>query len=173
MPNATYVPIASVTVGSGGSTTIDFSNIPNTYTDLVLVCSTRADNASPQANLRLNINNSSTDRNFVYVFTAPAETGSASGTDNYAGQQTGGTGTSNTFGSVFFYFPNYAGSATKRFSYESVAPNNSTTAYETRVDFSALRWNSTSAINQLTLANSSTNKFVQYSTATLYGIKSS
>jgi hypothetical protein len=32
----TYEAIATVEVGSGGASTIDFTSIPSTYTDLVL-----------------------------------------------------------------------------------------------------------------------------------------
>ena len=32
----TYVAIATVTVGSGGAASIDFTSIPATYTDLVV-----------------------------------------------------------------------------------------------------------------------------------------
>lgn len=37
----TYKKIATVTVGSGGTTSIQFTNIPNTYTDLVVMASLR------------------------------------------------------------------------------------------------------------------------------------
>ena len=36
MANPTYVLIASNTVGSGGASSVTFSSIPATYTDLVV-----------------------------------------------------------------------------------------------------------------------------------------
>lgn len=38
---ATYIKIGSVEVGAGGASSIDFSSIPATYTDLVLKMSAR------------------------------------------------------------------------------------------------------------------------------------
>ena len=38
---ATYKLIASSTVGSGGASSIDFQNIPGTYTDLIFKISER------------------------------------------------------------------------------------------------------------------------------------
>ena len=37
----TFTKIASVTVGSGGASSIDFTSIPSTYTDLCVKLSTR------------------------------------------------------------------------------------------------------------------------------------
>ena len=38
----TYTLISSVTVGSGGAASIEFTSIPSTYTDLVLKLSARS-----------------------------------------------------------------------------------------------------------------------------------
>ena len=38
---STYIPIATVTVGSGGATNIEFTSIPNTYTNLIILTSLR------------------------------------------------------------------------------------------------------------------------------------
>lgn len=35
----TYTPISTVTINNSSTTTLDFTSIPQTYTDLVLVCS--------------------------------------------------------------------------------------------------------------------------------------
>jgi hypothetical protein len=39
----TYEPIASTTLGAGGSTLVTFSNIPGTFTDLILVSASDTD----------------------------------------------------------------------------------------------------------------------------------
>jgi hypothetical protein len=39
----TYEAIATVTVGSGGATDIEFTSIPGTYTDLLIKSSLRSD----------------------------------------------------------------------------------------------------------------------------------
>jgi hypothetical protein len=77
--------------------------------------------------------------------------------------------TSNTFGSGEIYVTNYAGSNNKAVSSESLTENNATFAEAFMV---AALWSNTTAINQITLVPL-TGNFVQYSTATLYGIKNS
>ena len=39
---ATFTKIASATVGSGGASSIEFTSIPSTYTDLVIKLSMRS-----------------------------------------------------------------------------------------------------------------------------------
>jgi hypothetical protein len=79
------------------------------------------------------------------------------------------TDTANTFGNTDIYIPNYAGSANKSVSVDTVEENNGTTA---RALLGAILWSNTAAITALGLTPVS-GSFVQYSTATLYGIKNS
>ena len=59
--NNTLVKIQTVTVGSGGASSIDFTSIPQTYTDLCVVLSARGTNAGTGANDgHLTFNSSST-----------------------------------------------------------------------------------------------------------------
>ena len=55
----TYQKIASVTVGSGGAASIDFTSIPSTYTDLALYHSLRSDNSEDYYGLQFNSSSSS------------------------------------------------------------------------------------------------------------------
>lgn len=69
------------------------------------------------------------------------------------------------------YFPNYAGSNAKSFSADYVTENNATSAL---IGLVALLWNQTSAITSMNFEGYySGDKFDQYSTVTLYGIKNS
>ena len=54
----TFVKIATVTVGSGGAATIDFSSIPSTYTDLCIKHSLRNGSINVSNAIRLTINGS-------------------------------------------------------------------------------------------------------------------
>jgi hypothetical protein len=56
---ANMIPISTVTVGSGGASAIGFTNIPSTYTDLVVKLSGRSDRANKQAILSMAFNASS------------------------------------------------------------------------------------------------------------------
>lgn len=55
---STYTAIATTTLGSS-STTIDFNNIPQDYTDLFVVCFVRGTAAATTVNLLVRVNNNS------------------------------------------------------------------------------------------------------------------
>jgi hypothetical protein len=164
----TFELIASSTVGSGGASSIDFTSIPSTYTDLYLVFSLRTTTTKTDGwdDTQLKINGSSASITGKQLYGTGAATGSNSPTAGGVFADHASM-TSNSFSSASLYFPNYAGSAYKSFTVDSVTEQNATSAL---ADFYAGLWSSTSAITSIGLdAISST--FVQYSTAYLYGVK--
>lgn len=171
----TFTPISTVTVGSGGAATIDFTNIPSSYTDLCLKISVRAaaTNWTTTA-VRITFNTvggTSYTRKTMYNTSAgSAGSDSASGVAFLGG--IGGQGSSST-GSVFaiadFYIPNYAGSAYKTVSINSISENNGT---DTAQQMTAGMFSNTSAISSISIVDAFGN-FNQYSTVALYGIKNS
>jgi hypothetical protein len=176
----TYKVIASTTVGSSGAATIEFASIPATYTDLVLKLSARTDEAGQgRSYVRLRFNS---DASSVYSYTwvFAYDNNVANGVKD-ANISTGlvaivpaPNSTANTFGNTEYYIPNYAGSKHKILSINGVSDNNSSSTFH--VGESATLWASTSAITTITLHAvnvGSGNKFVEHSTATLYGIKNS
>jgi hypothetical protein len=171
----TFVKIASVTVGSGGAASIDFTSIPSTYTDLCVKMSFRQDiDFSNDGNIIAIEFNSAGSASFSgkLLFGTGSAAGSA-GTYLNAVYYTSNPSdyTSNTFGNGEIYIPNYAGSQNKSFSSDSVYENNATAA---RQGLQAGLWSSSSAITSVKLSPfTGGGKFVQYSTATLYGIKNS
>jgi hypothetical protein len=159
----TFTKIASVTVGSGGAATIDFTSIPSTYTDLVVKLSVSA--ASSNGFL-MSINGSTANLSYKLLegdgATAASYTGS-SGRIAYA------FSSATIFSNIEVYLPNYAGSTNKSFSTDAVSEQNATTAY---ADLTASLWSQTAAINALGFYFSAGN-IREYSTATLYGINKS
>jgi hypothetical protein len=167
----TFELIASSIVGAGGTSSIDFTSIPSTYTDLCLKGSLRSSDAAAFVNYQVKFNNSGGTAYsvmMVYGTGSAAASGSQSGTayGDY-GFQDGAGATANTFANVELYIPNYAGSSYKSWSTDQVQENNATAAYGGLL---AGLWSNTAAINQVTLT-SSAGTFVQYSTAYLYGVK--
>ena len=164
----TFVQIGStVTVGSGGAATITFSSIPATYTDLKLVMSARSsDSANRFQSINLSINGVTTNRTVRYLYGDGTNTNSVSSSGAYAGQTNAGVTTASCFSNNEWYFPNYAGSNYKSFSSDQVGESN-----ETRGDdyLLALLWSSADAITSLAFSSASGN-WVEYSTASLYGI---
>ena len=160
----TFELIASSTVGSGGASSITFSGVASTWTDLVLKFSLRTDASLGQDNVKLYINGGTANQ---YLTTKDIRgNGSAASSSNEVMVINGNTATSNTFGNGEIYLPNYAGSTNKAMSADSVSENNATTAF---TFLNALLWSQTSAITSIAIG-SATGNLMQYSTAYLYGV---
>jgi hypothetical protein len=167
----TFIKIASVTVGSGGASSIDFTSIPSTWTDLVVKASLRDTYTGAVTRpFILKLNGSSSSYSAKFLLGDGASASSFSDTSGYIGYETTTTTTANTFASLDIYLPSYAGSNYKSYSIDGVTENNGTTA---NASLAASLWSNTAAVNQVTLYPFSGNNFVQYSTAVLYGIKNS
>lgn len=167
MAIATYKKIASVTVGSGGATSIEFTNIPASYDDLSILLSVR-NNADNYGGFYMRFNGSSSS----YSARRLRGDGSSAASDTSTEINWPGSGfTASTFGNISIYIPNYRSLSNKSASVDSVAENNATT---TRMNLSAYLWSNTSVINSIAFgvfdSGFPNDKFVQYSTATLYGI---
>lgn len=166
----TFVKIATVTVGAGGAASMDFTSIPSTYTDLILLGSTRSSNSNNYGDVFFTFNGATTNRSARYLEGSGSAAASGTQTTMGAGSGQGNSATASTFGNFQLYVPNYAGAANKSSSADGVGENNAAQAYAT---LTANLWSSTAAINQITILPLSTFVFQQYSTATLYGIKNS
>ncbi len=163
----TYEAIATTSLTSSAAD-ITFSSIPSTYTDLKVVASLRSDRSGQLDDVVIiKPNNSSS--NLTYRFIRGSGSDVASSTVNRV-YIPGPTSTASSFGNLEIYIPNYAGSAYKSFYCDSVHETNGTEAY---MAMQAILWSDTTAITSLVLAPVFGTNFVQYSTATLYGIKNS
>ena len=166
----TYEAIATVEVGSGGAADIEFTSIPSTYTDLCLEVSLRGDQASNTNAYLISFNGSSTTFTTRRLYGNGTSAASDSASAGDYGIANGASTTASTFNNAAIYIPNYAGSTNKSFSVDEVVENNATTGFDV---MTAGLWATTSAINRVTLTANGATNFVQYSTATLYGIKNS
>jgi hypothetical protein len=164
----TYSKIATYTVGSGGIASIDFTSIPQTYTDLCLKVSLRSAAASVNPGLLIKFNGSAIGFTGRNVYGTGSAAASYSDTSGEIGILAGNNATANTFGNAEIYIPNYAGSNYKSFSVDSLNENNATSANQYLY---ANLWSNTAAITSITLLSGGSVNFLQYSTAHLYGIK--
>lgn len=166
----TYEAIATVTVGSGGASSIDFTSIANTFTDLAIAFSVRGTLNAGSGVSYLQFNGDTTSANYSYrrLLGSGSGASSASGDDFVIDVVQGDNATASTFGSEYIYIPNYAGSNNKSVSNDFVGENNGTLAY---MGFMAFIWKNTAAITSIKLSGNGS--FKQYTTATLYGIKNS
>ena len=169
MGTMTYTPIATTTLGSAASS-ITFSSIPATYTDLRLVfvgTATAADNLFIRYNGDTGANYS---RTFIYGNgTSTASNRNTSVTYIIPAQLNGLSTTIPRFYQMDIF--NYAGSTYKTSLSMGAEDSNGGSG---DVASSVELWRSTSAINSILLfpANAGTT-FKIGTTATLYGIKNS
>ena len=163
-------PLQTVTVGSGGATSVSFNSIPQGYTDLKLVISIRTTfNGSNNFTYAYNFNGSSSG----YSHRTLEGNGSSAVSINASNLTYGFTGwindaatTSNTFTSSELYIPNYTSSNYKSQIVDTVTENNATLAYQT---LHAGLWSNTAAINSIQVSVFG-QTIQQYSTFALYGV---
>jgi hypothetical protein len=170
MANPTMVLIGSPIVATGVETSINFTAIPQTYTDLKLVCSTRF--TAQIEWLTLTINSSTANIAGRYLY-GPGTGSAASGTIAAGGLLTpsvpsGWTGS--TFSSNEFYIPNYTSTNNKPIAIDGVNEQNATGA---DIMLSAVLWSGTSAITSVGVQPTSSFAFAANSTFYLYGINNS
>ena len=164
----TYAQIGNtVTVGEGGAASIDFTSIPATYTDLVVKISARTNETQIYASMFVKINGSQTG-NVKLLQSDGGSVSSNSDPTNMVDLFTGNSATANVFSNGEFYFPNYLSSNVKSYSSDVVGENNAGTSY---VRLTAGLFSSTAAITSIGFTPQASKTFLQYSTATLYGIK--
>lgn len=173
----TYTAIATTTVTAASVTDVTFSSIPQTYTDLRLLCSMRVSINGTYGGGTLNFNGGGQGN--VYDGNRLLGTGSGTytGADNNTsyGQLATLNAAQNTgsiFTSIDMYIPNYTGSNNKMWTVLAAHENNATEAY---VAFWVSMMRNSSAISSLKIydATGGMGNIVQYSTFTLYGIKNS
>ena len=170
MPNMEL--ITSVTVGSGGAASVTLpatGTIPQTYTDLKVVISSRNTDIYNEIHFRFNgdTGNNYSGRN-VYGNGSSATSSSSSSISslqNLTVESVSGQ-TASTFGNTELYIPNYTSSNHKSISADGVQENNATSA---QAMLGAGLWANTAAITTIT-AFPSIGTFAEGSTFYLYGI---
>lgn len=173
----TYVLIASNTLSSS-TTSVTFSSIPGTYTDLVLKYSMRTDSNSylQWLNMRFNGDSGSATTYSLTYLAASTSTSPVSGryTSTYRWAVQGANAalsTSNTFSSYEVYIPSYTVSQNKPGSIFGVMENNSGTDNRWEIDTAAALYRNTSAITSIQIESGS--NILSGSSFWLYGIKNS
>jgi hypothetical protein len=158
--------IETKTLGTAAAS-IEFTSIPQTFTDLVLLISGR-DGAST-GTIYMSFNNNGTG----YTFRRLNGQGSAASSDSYSHSaiywnMTGTNETASTFGNSSVYIPNYTGSTNKSVSIDGVIESNQTTFTGGLMSIVAGLWSNTAAITSIKCE--SNGNYVAGSTISLYGI---
>jgi len=173
-PTGAYDALGSVTVGSGGLSSITFSAIPQTYTHLQIRGIAHATvNSSPGLSIYVNFNNDSTSNYYCHQLRG---SGTAAESIYYGPQSSiqhqrtipDSNANASIFGAFVYDILDYANinknKTTKMLNgYDT---NNTTSGY---VHLDSGLWTNTSAINQITFTTDGS--FTQYSNFSLYGIR--
>jgi hypothetical protein len=161
----TMTLIQHIELGSAQST-ITFSSIPQTFTDVMVVTSLRdTGGTNGWTNAYIRPNGLSTNLSTRVLYGFGSTVGSFSDTFIYH-ETVGGGSTANTFSNSSIYIPNYTAATAKSISVDTSTENNQTNSINAIV---AGLWNSTAAITSLSLV-AEVGNFAQYSSATLFGI---
>ena len=165
--NSDYVALATATVGAGGASEITFSDIPNTYKHLAI----RFHVASPSSAV-MRVGNGSVDTGSNYakhsVFARNTNFGAFGASSqtyyNLYGYQLSQV---NVFCAGTAEILDYASTTKKKTMKVFSAQVNQT---DSEVNYNSGLWNITSAITHISIFPESGGNFLQYSSASLYGI---
>lgn len=173
-----YESIATITVGAGGSATADFTSIPSTYKHLQIRAIGRSGEAGTSTNsIYMRFNGDTTAANYYAHRLLGENTGvyaqssqAVSGID-FIGQWPLASSTASAFGAAIIDILDYS-STTKNKTTRSLngAEGNNTSV--TDISLSSGVWfNSSTAVNRITLVPFNGSSFPQFSSFALYGIK--
>jgi hypothetical protein len=168
---STYTPIATTTLGSAG--TVTFSSIPQTYTDLIIVCNgynATQDGGSPTIQFNADTGGSTTNYSDTYV-SGNGTSATSSRHSNYTyviiGNQVGWDTTSTDRATSIVNIFNYSNTTT----YKTVLiRSNLASGTYPGTEAGVSLWRSTAAISIINLQTSNFTNFATGSTFTLYGI---
>ncbi len=160
----TYEPIATTTLSSN-QTTVTFSSIPSTYTDLVLVIYGKTNGTGGVNSVRITFN-SDTGNNYsrLALYGVNGSAGINQSTSTNGGSAILGQNSENT-GNAIINFQNYSNTTT----YKTFIGRENRS--QVAVYASIQMWRNTNAINSITLTGDSGVSIVSGSMLTLYGIK--
>lgn len=163
--------LISTVATTGSQQIIDFTNIPQTYTDLLFMASIRNSNGGNEQ-IYITINGAGgagSAINNMYLI------GDGSGRTTYTSNNAAaiwesllqnGTHTSNVFGNMQLSIPNYSLTSVKAISIDSLSENLATAAQQRMI---ASRLTTTAPVTSLQFISAGSN-FTANSTVSLYGI---
>tara|TARA_R110000782_G_scaffold261065_1_gene352508 strand:- start:245 stop:751 length:507 start_codon:yes stop_codon:yes gene_type:complete len=160
--------IETINVGSGGATSLEWLNIPQDGSDLMIQMSARGNDTNRNIGMRLYYNNDFTQGNYKFTNLVANGSGEFAGSGSFAPpiQIQGDSSTTNVFSSSSIYITNYAATSRKGLKSESITENNA--ALATMAILSG-QYTPTSPITRIKLVTDAVS-FLQHSTASLYKV---
>ena len=174
-----FESISTVTVGSGGASSVTFSSIPSTYQHLQIRCFSQSNRATYGiSEIRFQVNNDTAGNYMIHQLTGDGSSATSSGigpSTTYMMDTNGtiGTSVSSTFGATIIDFLDYANTNKNKTTrvLSGVDINGTIAGYGGRVGLFSGLWMNTAAINSIQIFAGVGTNFTQYSHFALYGIK--
>jgi hypothetical protein len=163
---STYTPISTQTLSANAATVV-FSGIPQTYTDLVLVCSARIDQSGNSEIYGRFNSDSGSNYSWTQMTGNGSTTSSGRATNDVyinLGQGSGTSSAAGTFAVSINHIMNYSNTTTNKTIITRQGDANNV------LRAAAGLWRSTAAINTITIYGNAGGGLVSGSTFTLYGI---
>ena len=168
--NANMKLIQTVTVGAGGAANIQFTSIPQTYTDLKILVSAKDNGSGDINNMNISFNGSTSNLLYRSLYTFGSTAASDTASNGFVGFTTqSGSGVTSNFNNMEIYIPNYTAARNKPINIDGVSEKNAATGVG--LSIVANQWSNSAAITSVTLTPT-TQSWVQYTTAYLYGVTS-
>jgi len=164
----TMTLIETITVGSGGATSIEFTSIPQDGVELYAEFSTRSNNSALVKNIRIYFNGQTGGTYPTCYIDGNGSSTQFSNTGYSFGGRTNSAGsTAGTFTSTGIRMPNYTSTGTHLSLIESVAEN---AAAECYLFLAAQGLTTSGAITSMKFETSSADTLLEHSSASLYTI---
>ena len=175
-PASSYESIATVTVGSGGSGTVSFTSIPQTYSHLQIRILGRTNRTSFASDYIKLVANSDTGSNYANHYLAGTAGGAYSGGTSsndsaYIQRFAGNSIASNIFGVAVVDILDYSNTNKFKTIRNLGGIDQNSTSGVGEVGLYSSLWMNTSAISSLTLSSGGGTLISQNSSFALYGIK--
>ena len=170
-----YESIQTVTVGSGGSSTITFSSIPTGYSTLEIRAIGRMSTGGYTNNGIFFQCNGDTGANYSYHGlngdgSSIGAYGAGSVSSSYIGEMVGSTGLISAYGVMVMQVIDYANTNKNKTFKTLIGQNQNSSGTVANITLSSGAWFSTSAINSITLI-CPTGNWASYTQFALYGVK--
>jgi hypothetical protein len=159
----TYDKIATTTL-SASTSSITFSNIPNTYTDLVVITNTKLNSGITALDFRFN-GDTASNYSYTRMYANDLNAVSTDRESNLTGMRIGFTSSTDYVNGIF-EINNYKNTVSNK----TVLGRSGVNDYGGYVFFYTGLWRSTSAINSVTIYSDNSTNFVSGSNFTIYGI---
>ena len=167
-----YESIATVTVGSGGASSVSFTSIPSTYKHLQIRGIGRAANATTDENFILQFNNDTGANYSLHNLYGTGSTVGANASTNftasYFSRVSGNNSGASIFGVAVADILDYADTNKYKTVRSLSGHDQNGSGYVTLMSGN---WRSTTAVTTITIKNESGSNISEYSQYALYGIK--